>query len=327
LQTRQFWNGSRYDRASTAGFYESYFQRANHPTKPRAFWIRYTIFSPKNAPEAAEGELWAIWFDSEKKEVFSFYQALPVAQCSFSKEQLQATIGNAQISEHHLLGEMPGMSWDLTFKGEAPPLLLFPEAFYERKLPKAKVLVGTPLAKYEGVLRFGEREERIDGWLGSQNHNWGSKHTDLYAWGQVAGFQGANDVFLECATAKIKVAGLWMPRLSPLVLRIDGKEHRLNEPRHLWKTKGTYRDWRWQIDAEGDGIQVRAVFSGDRDNFAVLPYRNPPGGVKRCLNTKIARCEMTVTIDGKARQLVSPHGAAFEMLGDPAKLDGFGFKT
>jgi len=28
------------------GHYESFFIRANHPQKPLAFWIRYTIFQP-----------------------------------------------------------------------------------------------------------------------------------------------------------------------------------------------------------------------------------------------------------------------------------------
>ena len=33
-------NFARYKTGQTAGHYESYFQRANHPTLPRAFWIR-----------------------------------------------------------------------------------------------------------------------------------------------------------------------------------------------------------------------------------------------------------------------------------------------
>ena len=60
------WNRSRYDPASTAGHYESWFQRANHPERPLAFWIRYTIFSPKGRPADAFGEIWAIFFDGER---------------------------------------------------------------------------------------------------------------------------------------------------------------------------------------------------------------------------------------------------------------------
>lgn len=53
-------NWTRYQPGQRAGHYESFFQRANHPTRPLAFWIRYTIFSPAGQPEAALGELWAI---------------------------------------------------------------------------------------------------------------------------------------------------------------------------------------------------------------------------------------------------------------------------
>ena len=47
--------------AAAGGFYESYFQRANHPTRPLAFWIRYTLFAPRGRPADAIGEVWAIW--------------------------------------------------------------------------------------------------------------------------------------------------------------------------------------------------------------------------------------------------------------------------
>ena len=38
--------------------------------------------------------------------------------------------------------------------------------------------------------------QTLERWIGSQNHNWGRKHTDSYAWGQVAGFDDAPQTFL-----------------------------------------------------------------------------------------------------------------------------------
>jgi len=58
---RQKANWTRYQPGQGAGHYESFFQRANHPTRPMAFSIRYTIFSPQNHPENAVGELLAIY--------------------------------------------------------------------------------------------------------------------------------------------------------------------------------------------------------------------------------------------------------------------------
>ena len=57
-------NLARY-RGQPQGHYESFFQRANHPTRPLAFWIRYTLFSPQAHPEQARGELWAVFFNGE----------------------------------------------------------------------------------------------------------------------------------------------------------------------------------------------------------------------------------------------------------------------
>lgn len=45
------------------GHHESFFLRANHPSRPLAIWIRYRIFSPAGRPGDAVGELWAIYFD------------------------------------------------------------------------------------------------------------------------------------------------------------------------------------------------------------------------------------------------------------------------
>ena len=42
----------------------------------------------------------------------------------------------------------------------------------------------------------------VDGWTGSVNHNWGTRHTPAYAFGQVCGFDDAPDSSLEIVTAR-----------------------------------------------------------------------------------------------------------------------------
>lgn len=65
---RSNFNVLRYE-GGTTGHYESYFQRANHPTRKLGFWIRYTLFSPKGRPQDAVGELWANYFDGERQRI------------------------------------------------------------------------------------------------------------------------------------------------------------------------------------------------------------------------------------------------------------------
>src|SRR5216684_6562518 len=82
-------NFTRYNNQQ-CGHYESYFQRANHPTRPLAFWIRYTIFSPRRRPNEAVGELWAIWFDGERDRIVAAKEDVPLAHCAFGSDGLLA---------------------------------------------------------------------------------------------------------------------------------------------------------------------------------------------------------------------------------------------
>src|SRR5262245_53823995 len=98
-------NDSRYRPGQQAGHYESFFLRANHPSRPLAFWIRYTIFSPRHHPEQAQGELWAIAFDGETKRYVAVKRELPFADCAFSPSQLSVRVGEAQLESGRLAGE------------------------------------------------------------------------------------------------------------------------------------------------------------------------------------------------------------------------------
>src|SRR5215212_2670297 len=86
------YNHSRFHPGTATGFYESYFQRANHPTRPLAFWIRYTIFCPKGRPQDAIGELWAIYFDGERQHHTVAKSEFPAGDFRFSRDRLDARI-------------------------------------------------------------------------------------------------------------------------------------------------------------------------------------------------------------------------------------------
>ena len=316
VKERLAWNGARFRSGDRAGHYESWFQRANHPERPLAFWIRYTAFVPKGRPEAAEGERWAVWFDGEQDRVVAAKDEVPIAECGFTPEGLHATIGDSVLRDGHLRGRVDALGWDLTYAGDEPPLLLLPRRFYDRGFPKAKAVVGTPHASYSGTMEVEGEVHTIDRWPGSQNHNWGVRHTDHYAWGQVSGFDDDPDAFLECSTARVKLGPLWTPWLTLLVLRTADAEYRLNGLGRALRAQGRfeYFDWRF-ASAEGE-VAIEGRIHGRREAFVALPYRNPPGGTKTCLNTKIAACELTLRTGDTQRTLRSAHRAAFEILCD-----------
>jgi len=158
----------------------------------------------------------------------------------------------------------------------------------------------------------------ITDWVGSQNHNWGSRHTDLYAWGQVAGFDNLRESFLELATARLRVGPLWTPPVTPIVLRHKGREHALNGLLQAVKAKGRFGYFFWNFASENREIAVQGTMAARPEAFVCLNYYNPPGGVKHCLNTKIAACSLRIDNkeDGSTEVLETVNRAAFEILTD-----------
>lgn len=312
-------NHTRY-LGQVGGCYESFFLRANHPTRPLAFWIRYTVFSPKGSPQDAVGELWAVFFDGEANRHAVAKQEYALADCVFDTSAFRVEVGKATLGPNRLQGAVGShgraLAWDLAYEGDSVPLLLLPFKLYQGGFPAAKSLVSLPLARFRGELSVDGEAIDVTGWVGSQNHNWGRRHTDLYAWGQVAGFDSHPESFLEVATARLKIGLFWTPPITPLVLRHRQREYALTGLLQGLRAKGSFGYFRWEFKSETDEVAIEGVISAPRDAFVGLAYRNPPGGVKHCLNSKVATCRLHVRYkrSGASEILETMSRAAFEIL-------------
>ncbi len=314
-------NFTRY-HGQRGGQYESFFLRANHPVRPLAFWIRYTLFSPKAHPEWALGELWAVFFDGETGRHTVVKEEFPLDGCIFERSVFGIRVGKATLGPGHAQGaaknEAHALAWDLTFGGDAAPLLLLPIRFYEARFPAAKSVVSLPMARFDGKLSVDGQAFEVADWRGSQNHNWGTRHTDRYAWGQVAGFDNHPESFLEVATARLRLGPFWTPAITPLVLRHEGQEHAVTGLVQASRAKGSFQYFRWEFGSTAADLEIQGSVSAPREAFVGLRYYNPPGGVKYCLNTKVAQCTLRL-VDrsaGTSEVLEAKHRAAFEILTD-----------
>src|SRR5919204_2304491 len=63
------------DIAPAAGFYESYYLRAAHPSEPLGVWIRYTVHKRPGAE--ANGSLWFTLFDGAAEGPVAFKVTAP----------------------------------------------------------------------------------------------------------------------------------------------------------------------------------------------------------------------------------------------------------
>ena len=317
-------NFSRYAPGLESGFYESYFLRANHPERPLAFWIRYTLLSPRQKPDETVGELWGIWFDGETGRHAAVKKTVPIKECTFDPGRFSVRIGEAALGPDAFAGRAASgghhMTWQMEYGGPEAPLFLMPPSSYERKIPRAKSLVGLPMAVFKGFVAVDDRRFEIDNWVGSQNHNWGPRHTDEYAWGQVAGFDTHPESFLEAASACLRLGPLRTPYVTPVVLRHRGEEFAFNTFFRLCDSRGSFANFVWVFRADTRGVRIDGTISAPRESFVCLAYSNPPGGVKHCLNTKIAACELR--FDDRRQKtrkfeiLFTKDRAAFEILTD-----------
>jgi hypothetical protein len=133
----------------------------------------------------------------------------------------------------------------------------------------------------------------------------------------VSGFPGAPDAFLECATAQLKLGPFQTPAMSPLVLRLEDREYRLNSPGQVLRNRAVRDGFDWSLHARTSDIDVQVRFSAPTKAFAGLRYDNPPGGFKTCLNSKLASCTVDVLRPGQQPlRLHTPYTAAFEILTD-----------
>ena len=318
-------NFTRYQKGQKKGHYESFFQRANHPSEPKAFWIRYTIFSPDNHPEKAIGELWAIYFDGITHQHISVKKEVLFEKCIFENNRFFIEIGTSFLENGKLSGniftENNSIEWNLNYTGNSETLFPLPENLYEGNFPKAKILVGLPLASYSGNLLMNGNNITIANWIGSQNHNWGIRHTDHYAWGQVAGFDNAPESFFEVTTARLKFGPVWTPFMTLMTLRHKGHEYRLNTIFQSLKAKGKFDHFNWRFYSKNSNAEIEGTIFADKNDFVHLKYYNPPGRIKNCLNTKIASAKIKIRYKDSSGKFIedileAKNRAAFEILED-----------
>lgn len=312
------WNGARYQPGTDKGHYESWFVRATDPTGTRAFWLRYTVFSPRRRGRDAVGDLWAVVSDRATGRIVPVKQSFPIANCSFAADRLDVQLGQARLTDRAVVGaateEGHAIRWDLELAAGGPPLLLLPDYLYHAPLPRAKSVVSRPLARFSGTIEVDGTPWEIADWVGSQNHNWGSRHTDRYAWGQVAGFDGAPDAFLECSTARLKLGPVWTPPLSPVVLRLGTETLTWNSLMTAVRSRGDYAPFQWRIESAGKHGAIGIRMNAKEEDAVSLRYPNPPGGEKRCRNTNLAQCEIVLNRPSRPRLTLRSNRAAFEIL-------------
>jgi hypothetical protein len=316
----------RYDAEAGAasGHVESFFLKANDPSGPRAFWIKFTVYAPLGAKERAAAEVWAIAFDGETKKHVAVKESIPVERATLGRGRPHLAFGRSTFEPGRTRGEVESdghaIAWDLAFTTDKPPLHHFPaEWLYTAPVPKSKILTPHPDSLFEGHVTVDGRRIDVRGWAGAQGHNWGREHAHRYAWAHCNAFAGAKDTYFEGLSSKVKLGPVKTPWLSILYLRHEGRIHDFSGVRHWWNRTADVTYTSWSFEASDDEVRLRGRIETTPADMVGLYYRDPDGQVVHCLNSKIARARIEIArADAGAGAtpyavLESAHGCALEV--------------
>ena len=306
--------------SATPPYYESRYIRANDSERPRALWLRETLLLPTAGDPVAD--VWVMVFDPEGAGNRALKEPYPIDAAVYDYDDWTARIGAATIDDRSAQGVVTGKKrsarWDFRIThGTEEPVKLLTERAYKARIPTAKTTVRHPLARFDGLLELDDARIVVDGWTGSVNHNWGTKHTPAYAFGQVCGFDGAPESTLEIVTARTAIGPVKLPAVTLFVFRHAGHEFAVRSIGGTLNTHGRYRPFSWTFGARNnDGMIEGEIFTEPTDVIG-LTYTDTDGGSKYCYNSAIATCRIQVLGEGFERtELVATRRTMFEILTD-----------
>lgn len=293
---------------------ESWFLRANHPTEPRAIWVKATVLC---SSRGAIAETWCSVFEGTRTRAVR--RSVPLSEADFHDG---VTVAGDRLGAHSCRGEQDELAWELSWQpipgplGE--PLCLLPSRrLVDGPFPKNKLLTPAPAALFSGTLRWGDERWAIDEWVGMQGHNWGAAHAPEYAWGHCVFLDGGGEPFalVEGASGRIRLGPVLSPLVSLLAVRRGGRELRFDRILDTWRQEPRIDFPSWTLRMRGADGEARLTMRGDPERMVCLGYDNPDGTRSYCLNSKTAEVHLEVEpADDDAFECTSEHGGALEFL-------------
>jgi hypothetical protein len=303
-----------------APYYESRYIRANHPEQPQALWLRETLLLPTVGDPVAD--VWVMVFDPQGAGNRALKQPYPIDAAAYEYDNWTARIAATSIDDRSAQGVVTGGSrsarWDLRITpGSEGMVKLLTDRAYKARIPTAKTTVRHPLAEFDGQVELDDTRLVLDGWTGSVNHNWGSKHTPAYAFGQVCGFDDAPDSSLEIVTARAAIGPVLLPGVTLFVFRHAGQEFAVRSILGSMQTHGRYQPFSWAFGARVGDRMIEGEIVVEATDVIGLTYTDTDGRSKYCYNSAIATCR--IQLAGKAferTELTATRRAMFEILTD-----------
>jgi hypothetical protein len=307
--------GLRYQGArARRGHVESWFLKANDPRSRRAIWLRWTVWASDRDPTSAIAEVWAIAFGAPTGHVAA-KAAAPFANSTFDSGGLGAAIDGCFLTADKARGRVETgervIAYDLAIEAVGEPLLHFRAPWmYSGLWPAQKLASPIPNARISGRVEVNEETWTLERWPGMVGHNWGLRHASLYAWGQCNAWDDEADVVVEGISTGASGS---MPAATLLCVRSNGASHDLNGFWSLARNAGSISPRRLRFRGRSRDVEIDGEMWAESDDFVGLFYPNPDGTMCHCLNSKLARAEVRLTVGGRPTRTLRSSRAALEI--------------
>ena len=290
---------------AAAGHYESWFVKGNHPSEPKAFWLRHTVH--QRPGEAQTASLWLTLFDGDEVRAGKQTVAAPRVP-----EGGHVAIAGAQLHPGRAKGALTcatlDAAWDLTFATGDEEQRHLPYAWmYDAPVPRTKS--GTP---YPGVT-FGGRVGPfdVDGWTGPVSHNWGSQHAERWIWLH-APLDGG---WLELVLGRIRLGGRTTPWIANGALQLDGRRHRLGGLDRVRGTRVDEAPTGARFLTSGEDVRVEGEIRAPARRFVCWRYADPDGPEHHSAHCSVADLRLEVRAAGAPPRVQEATGRASYELG------------
>lgn len=281
------------------GFFEIWFLVVLDLNGERAWWLRYTLFTPApGAPGEPRATVWAAAFDSASPTPTVALKSLhPLSEFSAgTPERFGIRIGDSELGPGRCHGRVASgghaIDWDLRFSPEASSAV--------RRAPRGTDLL--PLTThvahayddiaFTGTVTVDGRRYDVKGAPGLQKHLWGHRRLEELTWLYVPVFNEDPKASLEALSVLPRRSGFG-PRLTPIYLRTARQEHAFHEVPGLFFTRMEVpRAGELRFEATSATACMKGRAWCEPKTLAGYVYRDPEGWDVHVAQSDVATCEV-----------------------------------
>jgi len=313
------------------GHYEGWFVTLNSPGDGVGYWLRYSMVAPTDTSREPYAQAWFMRTDvSAAPRHRALRTTFPIAELAATSAPFRVAIAGNYLEaggcQGRLADEAGEVTWTLQFDSVLPGFTPTPEwgarvatCFQEPQ----------PLLRVSGEVVEGGRRRPVEGWLGTQAHVFGVRHSERWHWAECKHLQGG-----RCFTG----VAAW-PRFPPrtvtsLSLLGGSADFRHTGSLEMFRPQTAHSPEGWHFDAEFSRERLAGSVIPNPEDLIGITYHDPSGRPVYCYHSELADIELRYYRRGNRSSawrledtLTSAGGAAFEygnvvpLAGVPLLLD------